>query len=374
MATIDTEVLIVGGSAAGLAVARVLERRGFAPTVLEAEDEVGVRWRTAYDRLHLHTPRALSGLPHEPMPRDYPRYPARRQVVDYLAGYASHLRHPPLFGVRATSVARDGERWLVFAAEGIFRTRHLVIATGNTRVPVVPTFPGQDDFGGAILHSSLYRNGEPYRGQRVLVVGFGNSAAEIAIDLYEHGALPTVSVRGPVNVLPRDVYGIPVVRFRLLQQLVSPAFADFVAGPILDRIVGDIGALGLRRPPYGPATEIAEHHQVPVLDIGAIAMIRAGKIAVRPGIERFTSDGAVFADGRVEAFDAVVLGTGYRAKLDELLAGVPGLLDDEGTPLLSGGATAQPGLYFCGFRVAAGGQFAQISRESAALGRLIAGG
>lgn len=130
----------------------------------------------------------------------------------------------------------------------------------------------------------------------------------------------------------------------------------------------------MRRPPYGPATEIAEHHQVPVLDIGAIAMIRAGKIAVRPGIERFTSDGAVFADGRVEAFDAVVLGTGYRAKLDELLAGVRGLLDDEGTPLLSGGATAQPGLYFCGFRVAAGGQFAQISRESAALGRLIAGG
>jgi cation diffusion facilitator CzcD-associated flavoprotein CzcO len=365
------DVLVIGGSAAGLGVARVLEENGLAPVVLEAEPSVGVRWRSAYDRLHLHTPRDLSGLPCRPMPRSYPRYPSRQQVIDYLEDYAAGLKSPPLYGRRVTSIAREGEDWLIRTQAEAFRARQVVVATGNARVPMVPSIEGADRFSGERLHSSAYRNGEPWRGKRVLVVGFGNSAAEIALDLWEHGALPTVSVRGPVNVLPRDVFGVPVVRLRLLQKLFSPRVADTVAGPLLRWLVGDLRRLGLRYPSYGPAVEIEERHQTPVLDIGAVAMIRAGNIAVRPGIALLTQAGAVFTDGCEEPFAAVIFGTGYRARVGDFLSGIPDVLDAEGTPLVSGGPTAAPGLYFCGFHVAAGGQFAQISRESLALAGLI---
>jgi cation diffusion facilitator CzcD-associated flavoprotein CzcO len=222
-----------------------------------------------------------------------------------------------------------------------------------------------------VLHTSLYKNGTAYRGQRVLVVGFGNSAAEIAIDLHEHGALPTLSVRGPVNVLPRDVFGIPVVNLGLIQRVFPPRIADIISAPLMRLILGDLSKLGLQRPAVGPAAQIAEQHQIPVLDIGTIGLIRAGKIALRPGIERFTASGVVFADGRQEEFAAVILGTGYRAQLQELLAGVAGVLDSEGTPLTSGSRTAAAGLYFCGFTVAAGGQLREIGIEAGRIAGLI---
>ena len=369
---LETPTLIISGSAAGMGVARSLQERGLRATIIESEPEVGIRWRTAYDRLHLHTPRSTSGLPYEPMPASYPRYPSRQQVADYLSHYAAKLTQPILFNRRAVSVRRGDDRWITETAEGAIVSASVVIATGNARVPSIPSFSGIERFAGPVLHTSLYRNGEPYRGQRVLVVGFGNSAAEIAIDLCEHGAQPTLSVRGPVNVLPRDLFGIPIVSFGLIQKLFGPRVADRVTAPIIRLALGDIRRLGFVRPAYGPNTEIRQHHQIPVLDVGTIGLIRAGRIGLRPGIRQFTQAGAIFSDGRQERFGAVILGTGYRASLGKLLANVPGVLDGDGTPLLSGRPTAAPGLYFCGFEVAAGGQFRQIGLEAARLTGLIA--
>jgi len=362
--TRETPTLIIGGSAAGLGVGRTLQERGLQATILEAEPEVGIRWRTAYDRLHLHTPRSTSALPYMPMPAGYPRYPSRQQVTDYLAAYAAKLTQPILFSRRATGVRRAGDRWITETVEGPIVSSNVVIATGNARVPAVPSFPGIERFAGPILHTALYRNGEPYRGQRVLVVGFGNSAAEVAIDLFEHGARPTLSVRGAVNVIPRELLGVPIVNFRLFQKLFGPRIADRITAPILRLALGDLGRLGFRRPAYGPNTEIVEHHRIPVIDIGTIGLVRAGRIALRPGIRQVTETGAIFADGREEPFAALILGTGYRPGLGDLLAAVPGVLDDTGAPLASGQPTAAPGLYFCGFEVAPGGQFRKIAAEA----------
>jgi cation diffusion facilitator CzcD-associated flavoprotein CzcO len=374
MMSVACETVIIGGGPAGLAVARCLQEGGREGVVLEQQPQVATMWRDAYERLHLHTPRGRSGLPHQPMPASYPQYPTRQQVIDYLEDYAGALTVPVRLNVRALSVRRADGGWLVGTAGDQFVARNLVIATSRSRVPVVPQFDGLDGFGGTVLHSAQYRSGETFRGQRVLVVGFGNSAAEIAIDLVEQGATPTLSVRGPVNVIPRDILGIPVVSLGIVQRLFSPRLADLINAPVMLLTVGDITRHGLAKLPYGATTQIREHSQVPVLDIGTMALIRSGRIAVRSGIGRFTGEGAVFADGRVEPFDAVVLATGFRPALEDLLGGTDGVLDGDGIPLASGDSTAQPGLYFCGYRVASSGALREIGIEARRIASLVAAG
>lgn len=366
------QTVIVGASAAGLAVARCLEEAGGTPILLEAEPQIGTMWRNAYRRLHLHTPRGRSGLPYKPMPASYPRYPSRQQVIDYLESYADELRAAPRFGVRATTIARAGDGWRVDTTAGKFAAQDVVIATGNTRVVSQPRWPGMEGYGGKLLHSVDYRSGGDFRGQRVLVVGFGNSACEIAIDLSEQGASPTLSVRGAVNVIPRELFGIPIVQFGLLQRLTSARISDAITAPILRAAVGDITRLGLRRLPYGPAVQVSEHQQIPLIDIGTIDLIRQGRIAVRPGIARFVGTGVEFVDGAIADYDAVILATGFRPALAELLPDTPGVLDPAGAPLVSGGVTASPGLFFCGFEVVPGGTLRQIGIEARAIAGLIA--
>ncbi|MEP7241244.1 MAG: NAD(P)/FAD-dependent oxidoreductase [Devosia sp.] len=372
MAGVSAPTVIIGGSAAGLAVARCLEELGQAAVVLEAADEPGAQWRGAYERLHLHTPRDRSGLPFGPMPATYPRYPTRLQVIAYLKDYAARLGHAPRYGTRVQSVRRDGDHWLTTTSSGEFVSPNVVFATGNASIPVMPQLAGVERFGGPILHSSQYRSGVAFRGERVLVVGFGNSAAEIAIDLSEQGAQPVLSVRGGVNVIPREVLGIPIVNLGLVQKLFPPAVADVLNGVLCRIVLGDIERLGLKRLPYGPAVEVREHHRIPVIDVGTLALIRSGAIAVRPGIARLEPGSVVFDDGRQEPVAAIVLGTGYRTGLEALLGEAPDLLDRSGGPLSSGEASAAPGLYFCGYRVVAGGTLRQIGVEARRIAGLIA--
>ena len=370
----ETETLIIGASSAGMAVARQLQERGKPYLLVDREASVGRMWRHAYERLHLHTARARSGLPFQPMPASYPRYPSRQQVVAYLEDYLRDLKQQPMFDCSVTAIRRDSQRWVAQLGEDSIRAQNVVIATGNTRVPVSPTFEGAGSFTGPILHSSQYRTGATYRGQKVLVVGFGNSACEIAIDLSEQGASPTLAVRSAVNVIPRDILGIPIQSLGLVQQLFPMRVADAINAPVMRLVLGDIRKLGLRKLPYGPIEQIRVHQQMPLIDIGTVALIRAGRVAVRPGIARFTASGVVFADGSEGVFDAVILATGFRAGLGDLLAGVTGVLDSVGTPLVSGGQTAAPGLYFCGFRVTSGGALREAGLESARIAGLIAAG
>lgn len=364
--------VVIGASAAGLAVARCLEAKGLSALVLEAKPQVAESWRRHYDRLHLHTSRDGSALPFEPMPANFPKYPGRLQVVDYLERYASTLKQPPMFNQTVRSVRQDGGAWVTTTDDRMFASNNVVIATGHTREPVVPSWAGMDRYSGRVLHSSEYRNGWPFAHHKVLVVGFGNSAAEIAMDLAEHAAKPTLSVRGAVNVIPREVLGIPVQSLGLMQRLFPPRIADLINAPVIRMTVGDITKHGLAKLPYGPATQVRELSQIPVLDAGTMKLIRKGAIAVRPGIAAFTDDGVVFADGKREGFDAVVLGTGFRAAVGEFLHSADAALDAHGEPLVSGNATALPGLYFCGFTVTLGGTLKRIGVAARAIAQVIA--
>lgn len=369
----ETEVLVVGASAAGLATAARLRLTGIPFEILEASDAVGTAWRHHYDRLHLHTPKSSSSLPGLPMPRDWPRYPSRLQVVDYLEKYAAHHGLTPRFDQPVERLERVDGRWVATTPDGTWTARNVVVATGAARRPVRPTWPGMDSYTGDVLHSSDYRNGDPWAGKPVLVVGFGNSACEQAIDLVERGAHPHLSVRSAVNVIPRDMLGVvPVLQLGILMRHVPPQVADALAAPLVKLTVGDVTKVGLRKLPYGPNTQIKRDKHIPLLDIGTMDHIKAGRVGVHGEIERFTETGVVFTDGTSLDVAAVVLATGYDPAVADFLPEWRAVCGDNGRPTISGAPTALPGLYFCGQFVSPSGMLREIGLEAKRIAASIA--
>jgi indole-3-pyruvate monooxygenase len=348
-----TEVVVVGAGPAGLASAACLKRAEIPFLLLERENRVAPAWGRHYDRLHLHTSRGFSGLPYLPMPRGYPRYPARDQVIEYFESYAQRLGLAPMLGVEVTDVRKDGTVWSVTTSEGVVECRAVVIATGNNGTPVVPTWPGIETFPGPMVHSSEYKNGSPYENQRVLVVGFGNSGGEIALDLLEHGAHPSVSVRSPVNVIPRDLFGVPILAIATPLAKLPPKIADLVTWPILKVYYPSYRRLGLRKKDQGPFRQIAESGHIPLLDIGTIRQIRRGNIRVERGISSIAGKTVHFEDRHAEEFDAIILATGYRPALPP---GIP-----------SPDHADADGLFLCGFEVSASGVLRKIGNEAKAI-------
>ncbi len=364
--------IVVGAGPAGLAVGASLQQAGISCLILEQAGTVGVAWRRHYERLHLHTDKKHSALPFAPFPKEYPRYPSRLQMISYLEAYARKFRLEPSLGQQVVSARQAHGGWEVQTQDTRYQASNLVIATGYNREPCLPSWPGQDSFQGSILHSSEYRNGEPFRGQKVLVVGFGNSGGEIAIDLWEHGARPSLAVRSPVNVIPRDLFGIPILAIGILQSKLPPRWADALNAPLLRAVMGDLTRYGLRKLPQGPVTQIQRNARIPLIDVGTIELIKRGQVEVYPGVERFTEDAILFTDGRQKEFDAVILATGYRPRVNAFLEGAPTACDDEGAPLFSGPETPIPGLYFCGFHVSPTGMLREIALEARRISAAIA--
>jgi cation diffusion facilitator CzcD-associated flavoprotein CzcO len=360
----DPDAIIVGAGPAGLACAATMRAAGLSVAILEKADSVGAVWRRHYDRLHLHTDRGHSGLPGMPMPSDYPAYPSRGQMVAYLESYAAHFDVRPIFQSEVSRIYRDGGRWHADTAQDPIIARAIVVATGIADAPYRPSWPGLETFSGRVIHSSDYRNPDCCAGKRVLVVGFGNSGGEIALDLANAGVDVALAVRSPVQILPRDLLGFPILSWAILYRRLPARLVDLINAPVLRLAVGNIERLGLRRAAKGPRQMVEEDGRVPLIDIGTLARIRDGSIKVRCGIDRFTSDGVMFADARAEPFDAVILATGFRPDLRRLLPDVQGVFDQHGMPMLTGQATAAPGLYFCGQITVPTGQLREIGIEA----------
>ena len=365
MNEIETNTVIVGASAAGLACAARLKKAQVPYEILEQHSHVAHAWRNHYDRLHLHTNKGFSALPFLPFPEEYPKYPSRDQVVEYLERYADRLELQPNFNQRVTSIRRGNGGWVTETERGdSFISDNVIVATGYSRKPHIPTWEGQELYKGPILHSSQYKNGRPFSGERVLVVGFGNSACEIVLCLYEHGAEPAMSVRSPVNIVPRDILGIPVLSIGIFLSNLPPRLADTLNAPLLRLLVGDYTQYGLEKPDYGPVEQIKKHRQVPVLDIGTLDLIKKGEVTIYGDIERFYPEGVIFEEEGEEQFDAVILGTGYRPAVHEFLEHYEEVTDEERIPIRSGEETQLPGLYFCGFYVSNTGMLRAIYEES----------
>jgi cation diffusion facilitator CzcD-associated flavoprotein CzcO len=362
--TENPDAIIVGAGPAGLACAVTMRAAGLDVTVLEKADRVGPAWRRHYDRLHLHTDRKRSGLPGMEMPRTYPLYPSRMQVVTYLESYAARFGIQPVFNSTVSRIRRDGTRWCADLAQRSIAAPVVVIATGIADAPYRPSWPGSETYRGPVVHSCEYRNPAAYLAKRVLVVGFGNSGGEIALDLANAGVDVTLAVRGPVQILPRDLLGFPILAWAILYRRLPARLVDFINAPILRLAVGRIEELGLRRAAKGPRQMVDEDGRVPLIDVGTLDKIRDGSIKISAGIDRLTPEGVVFVDGRSEKFDAIILATGFRPDLHRLMPDVEGVLDKRGMPLVTGQATNAPGLYFCGQITSPTGQLREIGLEA----------
>lgn len=365
--------LIIGASAAGLACAACLQKRGMEYLILEKQTAVASAWRQHYDRLHLHTNKGLSNLPYFPFDAALPRYPARADVVSYLEQYAQHFNIQPIFNTEVLSAKKEGESWVVQTNNETYQTQNLIIATGLAHTPKPARFEGMEGFPGEILHSSQYKNGAKFKGKSVLVVGFGNSACEQAIDLHEYGAFPAMSVRSEVNVLPRDILGVSILQLGLFMNNFPPQVGDTINAPLIRLLVGDLNKLGLKKSPDGPMTQIQKTGRIPLLDIGTIALIREGKIRVFDDIERMEGSKVFFKNGKVEDFDAIVLATGYEHNLEKILELDQTRLDDLKKPMKQRSTQGKDGLYFCGFYVSPTGMLREMGIEARLITEAIAG-
>lgn len=369
----QTNTLIVGASISGLASAACLQKQGIEYTIIEKESEIAAPWHNHYERLHLHTNKRISNLPFKKFDQTIPRYPSRQQVIDYLENYRSEFNINPVFNTEAKSIKKINGDWITETNNETFKSGNIIIATGPYCKPKPVSFKGMETFAGKIVHSFQYKSGKDFKGQKVLVIGFGNSACEIAIDLYEQGAVPSMAVRSPVNIIPRDILGIPILEISLLMSHLPARTADKLNAPLLRLMFGDITKLGLKKMPYGPFEEIEKDGKIPVLDIGTIKHIRKGHIKIYGDIDYIENNSVYFSDGTQKDFDAIVAATGYYRDYAEIIDVDKCRFDDLKFNINQQKYFGDDGLYFCGFWIGSTGQIREIALDAQKIAKDIAG-
>ena len=362
----ETQVLIIGAGPGGLAVAGRLRKQNIPFELIEKSQHVGNTWYEHYDRLHLHTVKEYSNLPHLPFPEHYPRYIPRQMLVDYYEEYAKVFNLQPHFGTKAIAVKKEKNSWYTETSSGqTFISKQVVVATGVNSVPNRPVFVGEEIFKGQIIHSKDYKNTVPFIGQRVLVVGMGNTGAEIALDLCENDIEAFVSIRGPINIVPRNVLGRPTQITALALAKLPDWLGDWIGIQVRKLTVGDLQKYGIETPKLPPTKQLRATGKTPVIDIGTLKKIKAGKIKIVPVIDRFYEDGVVLANGQQLPVDSVILATGYHAKVQDFLKDTEGLLDQYEIPNCCVASGANEGLFFIGFdNYTPGGILGTIIRDS----------
>ncbi|GAA5036286.1 NAD(P)/FAD-dependent oxidoreductase [Terrabacter aeriphilus] len=360
---------IIGAGPAGLATAAALRQRGLHAVVLERSDGVGSSWRAHYDRLHLHTPRELSGLPGLAIPREMGRWVARDDVVRYLELYADHhdLDVRLRTGVSRVDPTPDGRSWTVTLEDGTGLTApYAVVATGFNHTPREPDVPGLADYTGEVALARHYRNGAAHAGRDVLVVGTGNTGTELAVDLVEHGAgRVRLAVRTVPHILRRNTGPYAAQYTGIAVRRLPAAFVDRAAAVVERLQVPDLSARGLPRPDTGLLTRVERDNAIPVQDVGIVDAIRRGAVEPVAALRAFDGDAVVLADGSRITPDLVVLATGYGQGLEPLV-GHLGVLDERGRPVESGGRTARGarGLWYVGYTNPISGMLREISIDA----------
>ncbi|NED19855.1 NAD(P)/FAD-dependent oxidoreductase [Streptomyces sp. SID9913] len=316
------DVAVIGGGQSGLATAHALLRRGLRPVVLEASGRAAGSWPRYYDSLTLFSPARYSSLPGMPFPgADRNRYPHRDEVVAYLTAYAARLDAEIRTGRRVSAVRRNGGSFEVdLEGGGLLSARAVVAASGTFGRPHRPALPGLEEFTGQVLHAADYRSPAPFTGRRVVVVGAGNSAVQIAAEL-AGTARVTLATRGPVKFAAQRILGRDL-HFWLTRTGLDTA---------------PLGRL-LARPPAQPVLEDGHYRTA----------LAAGRPDRRPLFTGAEGAKLLWSDGEREEVDALVLATGYRPDLP-YLAPLHGALDADGNPRHREGlAVGVPGLAFVG--------------------------
>ncbi len=361
---IKTKNTIIGAGPGGLAVAGRLAKLGEDFEIIEMAEAVAPAWINHYDRLHLHTAKELSALPHLPYPDEYPLYVPKEQVVEYMTNYAKHFNINPHFGETVTNVKEENGHWITTTKSGkVFQSENVIIATGFNRLPNIPTWKGIENYEGFLQHSKYYKNGSALKDKNVLLIGMGNTGAELSIDLHEHGAKPYISARNPVNVVRRDINGRPTQYTAIKLQKLPTWLYDFIAVNLQKLTVGDLSKYGLKRPTMPPSKQLRELGKTPVIDLGTVDLIKKGIVKILPGIQEFKANSVVFENGEEIDFDAVIMATGYKSKVEDFVEDTSHVLNHLGEPKAPV-IPERKGLYFIGFGAYAGGILRSINMNS----------
>jgi dimethylaniline monooxygenase (N-oxide forming) len=322
----EAQVCIIGAGSSGITMAQVLQARGVTFDCFEAGSEVGGNWRygndndmsSAYESLHINTSRQMMEYAAHPMPSSLPDYPDHRQVAAYFDEFVDHfgLRDQITFRTEVTRVrpTTDG-RWEVTARprgsdEPVTRTyEHVVVANGHHWDPrwPEPGFPGADSFPGEQLHAHYYRTPDPLVGKRVLVLGIGNSACDIAVESSRVAASTDLAMRRGAHILPKYMLGIPTDRLTDSPLVHAPLrVQQKVLAGMLRLTQGDVTDYGLPKPDH------AVLHAHPTVSQDLLNRLGHGDLTVRPNIDRFEGSKVFFTDGSSGEYDVVVYCTGYK--------------------------------------------------------------
>ena len=367
------DAVVIGAGPAGLAVARQLEHQHRVKTlVIDRAAAPAISWRTRYDNFRLNTTGFLSHLPGQRIPLTAGRWPTREDMVRYFDNYVRRQNITLELGCEVNGIDRADGGWRLDTSSGEVRTRAIVLATGNYRTPTIPSWPGVTQFTGDLVHSGNFRNAWPFRDRDVLVVGAGNSAADIAVQLANNGARRIwLAVRTPPHLVRRAIAGFPSDIFLELFAWAPARTVDPII-ELSERVMwGDLSAYGFNRPPTGLKATVERTGRIPTLADDLIAAVRAGRVEVVPTVTAFESNRVILADGSGIPAAAVIAATGFSMNLEGLIGSL-GVLDEKGK--LPGGFASHVGngIFAIGYGIPPNGPLRAIRRATPPLARKIA--
>ena len=367
------DVVIVGAGPSGLAVARELEQQQrISALVVEKAVAPAISWRTRYDDFRLNTNGYSSHLPGQRIPLKAGRWPTKDDMVCYFDRYVRMQKIRLALRCEVTRIDRAAGGWQVDTASGEIRAPAVVLATGRYHTPIVPPWPGLSHFTGELLHSGDFRNAWPFRDRDVLVVGAGNSAADIAVQLTNAGARKVwLSVRTPPHLVPRALGAIPSDVFLELFARVPARMVD----PIIERLnrllFGDLSAYGFSSPPLGLKATVEQQGRIPTLADELLDAVRAGRIEVMAAVSAVDGARVILADGTGVTPEVMVAATGFSTDLDGLV-GHLGLLDGHGNPRGGFASHLGDGMFAIGYGIPSHGPLRAIRLAATPLARQVA--
>ena len=367
------DAVVIGAGPSGLAVARELEHHhGIRTLVVDRAAAPAISWRTRYDNFRLNTNGFLSHLPGQRIPVTAGRWPSRDDMVCYFDRYVQQQNIALKLGCEVNQIDRADGGWRLDTSSGIIRAPVVVLATGNYRTPTIPPWPGLRHFTGELVHSAEFRNAWPYRGRDVLVVGAGNSAADIAVQLADDGARRIwLAVRPPPHLVRRAIGPVPSDIFLEVFARIPAGMIDPLIGRINRLMWGDLSGYGFGRPPLGLKATVEQRGRIPTLADELIRAVRSGRVEVVGAVDAIRSDQVLLADGTSVAPHVIIAATGFSSDLDGLV-GHLGFLDERGNPRGGFASHIGQGMFAIGYGIPPRGPLRAIRLHARPLANEIA--